>query len=83
MRLAFSRPRARSYAEMPSVRELGRLPTTGLALVPSDLFLWAAGGSVLVSLGLRLFGRREASLFIGEWAPTMVSLGVLARLAGR
>lgn len=56
------------------------LPTQGLRLVPSDVLLWAAGGSVLLSLGLRLLGRRDDSLFVGEWAPTLVSLGVLARM---
>jgi hypothetical protein len=62
---------------------LQHLPTAGLQIIPSDLFLWAAGGSVLLSLGLRLSGRRDASLFVGEWAPTFVGLGVLARLVGR
>jgi hypothetical protein len=64
------------------VRQLQELPTRGLKLVPSDMFLWAAGGSVLLALGLRLAGRRADSLFVGEWAPTFVGLGVLARLAG-
>jgi hypothetical protein len=62
---------------------LQHLPTQGLKFVPSDIFLWAAGGSVLLSLGLRMAGRRDDSLFVGEWAPTMVGLGVLARLIGR
>lgn len=64
-------------------QQLQSFPTEGVRLVPSDVFLWAAGGSVLLSLGLRLMGRRNDSLFVGEWVPTMVSLGVLARLVGR
>ena len=67
----------------PDANVIGHLPTTGLRLVPSDAFLWLAGGSVLISLGMRLLGRRDDALFIGEWVPTMVGLGVLARLTGR
>lgn len=73
----------RRFFGIDSDTSLQELPSAGLKLVPSDVFLWAAGGSIVVSLGLRLFGRRDASLFIGEWAPTLVSLGVLSRLVGR
>ena len=55
------------------------------ARLPSDLFLWAAGGSVAASLALQLAGRRHASLFVGQWAPTLLILGLynkLVKIAG-
>ena len=83
MQMNFMPGRMRSMTRYDRARQLQNMPTQGIKLVPSDIFLWAAGGSVMLSLGLRLLGRRDDSLWVGEWAPTMVSLGVLARLAGR
>ena len=31
--------------------------------------------SILVSLALYLTGRREAGIFVGLWAPTILNLG--------
>lgn len=50
------------------------------AKLPSDLFLWAAGGSIAASLGLFLAGRRESALFVGQWAPTFLILGLYNKL---
>jgi hypothetical protein len=75
--------RLRNFTGTGGAGPLQELPTAGLRIIPSDAFLWAAGGSVLLSLSLRLLGRRDDSLFVGEWAPTFVGLGVLARLVGR
>lgn len=46
------------------------------AQLPSALFLMLAGGSVLGSLALQLRQRREESLFVGQWAPTFLILGL-------
>ena len=46
------------------------------AQLPSDTFLWAAGASVVVSLGLMAGGNRHAALFVGQWAPTILLLGL-------
>ena len=50
------------------------------AKLPSDLFLWAAGGSIIGSLFLRFAGRKEESLFVGQWAPTFLILGLYNKL---
>ena len=50
------------------------------AKLPSDLFLWAAVGSIGVSMALRLMGRRHDAVFIGEWAPTFLILGLYNKL---
>jgi len=55
------------------------------AKLPSDLFLWAAGGSILGSICLHLSGKEHESLFVGQWAPTFLILGLynkLVKIAG-
>jgi hypothetical protein len=50
------------------------------ARVPSDWFLWAAGGSIATSLVLQMSGKRHASTFVGQWAPTFLILGLYNKL---
>ena len=55
------------------------------AKLPSDLFLWAAGGSIVGSLLLQCMGKQHESLFVGQWAPTFLILGLynkIVKLAG-
>jgi adenosylmethionine-8-amino-7-oxononanoate aminotransferase len=48
--------------------------------LPSDTFLWLAGGSICASLAMRLFNRREDANFIGQWVPTLLILGLYNKL---
>lgn len=48
--------------------------------IPSDLFLWAGLGAMTLSLGLRIFGQKKASTFVGEWVPTVLILGVYNKI---
>ena len=50
------------------------------AKLPSDLFLWAAFGSIGGSLLMQLYGRKHDALFIGQWAPTFLLLGLYNKL---
>ena len=50
------------------------------AKLPSDLFLWLAVGSMGVSAGLQLTGRKEVGNFVGQWAPAFLILGVYNKL---
>jgi len=50
------------------------------AKLPSDVFLWAALGSMAVSLMLQLTGSKHRSLFIGQWAAPFLLLGVYNKL---
>ena len=52
----------------------------GSAKIPSDVFLWAALGSIATSLGLKASGRHEDALFVGQWAPTFLVLGLYNKL---
>ena len=50
------------------------------ARLPSDIFLWAAVGSMVGSAILQAKGERHKSLFIGQWAPTFLILGLYNKL---
>ena len=50
------------------------------AKLPPDTFLWAAGASMMASATLQLMGNRHASVFVGQWAPTLLILGLYNKL---
>jgi hypothetical protein len=50
------------------------------AKVPSSLYLAAAVGSMGVSALLKVLGKDEWALFIGQWAPSFLILGVYNKL---
>jgi hypothetical protein len=50
------------------------------AKLPSDLFLWAALGSMGVSLALKLQGENDKALFVGQWAAPFLILGLYNKL---
>lgn len=50
------------------------------AKLPSDLFLWAAMGSIGVSLILELSGKEQKAQFVGQWVAPFLLLGVYNKL---
>jgi hypothetical protein len=50
------------------------------AKLPSDLFLWAAGGSIVGSLMFKMMDENDKALFVGQWAPTFLILGLYNKL---
>jgi hypothetical protein len=50
------------------------------AKLPSDVFLWTALGSIAASLVLQIVGRKSMSNFVGQWAPTLLILGLYNKL---
>jgi len=50
------------------------------AKIPTDVFLWAALGSMAISLTLQLTGSKHRSLFIGQWAAPFLLFGVYNKL---
>jgi len=50
------------------------------AKLPSDTFLWLAGGSIAASLTLKMMGQDRTALFVGQWAPTFLILGLYNKL---
>jgi len=64
------------HAEGPVARSIEQYT----AQMPSDWFLWAAGASIVGSLGLMASGHRHGSLFVGQWAPTFLLLGIYNKI---
>ena len=50
------------------------------AKLPSDAFLWMALGAISASATLQLMGNKNVSLFVGQWAPTFLILGLYNKL---
>ncbi len=67
-------------AEQHSEGFLAKAIEQQTAKLPSDTFLWLALGSIATSLTLKLSGRGKDALFVGQWAPTFLLLGVYNKL---
>ncbi len=50
------------------------------AKIPSDVFLWAAFGSIAVSAILHFTTKKKESLFVGQWVAPFLLLGVYNKL---
>ena len=50
------------------------------AKLPSDVFLWAAGASIVGSLSLKMMGKHQDALFVGQWASPFLLLGVYGKI---
>ena len=48
--------------------------------LPSDIFLWGALASIATSLALQMLDRKHDALFVGQWAPTFLLLGIYNKL---
>ena len=64
------------HAEGP----LARAIEEQTAKLPSDLFLWAAFASIAASLAFQFTDNKDKSLFVGQWAPTFLLLGLYNKL---
>jgi len=50
------------------------------AKLPSDVFLWAAVGSIGASAIFQLMGKKHASLFVGDWVAPLLLFGVYNKI---
>lgn len=50
------------------------------AKLPSDVFLWAALGSIGTSAVLKVMGKDSASLFVGDWVAPLLLFGVYNKI---
>jgi hypothetical protein len=53
---------------------------SALEEIPTQTYLGLAFGSVVLSAFLYLIGRRSASVFVGQWAPTFGVLALVYKL---
>ena len=71
------RTRAREeHREGPVARSIEQ----NTAKLPSDAFLWAALGSIGASLVLQIADKKEYANFVGQWAPTLLTLGLYNKM---
>lgn len=50
------------------------------AQLPSDTFLWTAGAAIGGSLLLHVLHRKQDAQFVGQWAPTILCLGIYNKM---
>lgn len=60
--------------------EVARTIERETSKIPSDLFLWAGGVAIATSLGFMVAGKGKVANFIGQWAPTILILGLYNKL---
>ena len=64
------------HAEGPIARTIEQQT----AKLPSDMFLWAALGSIGASAIFQLMGKKNASLFVGDWVAPLLLFGVYNKI---
>ena len=75
------RPRASSMEAFEhSEGQVARTIEEQTAKLPSDTFLWAAVGAMSIALLLQVSGKKDESLFIGQWAAPFLLFGVYNKL---
>ena len=74
--MAFSTMERQQHSEGQVARAIEK----HTARLPSDAFLWMAVGSIATSLTMQLMGKQHGSLFVGQWAPTFLILGLYNKL---
>ena len=50
------------------------------AKIPSDTYLWASISAMVASLTLKIVGKNSLALFIGQWAPSFLILGLYNKI---
>jgi hypothetical protein len=48
--------------------------------VPEEVWYWAAVVSIIASASLFLMGRRDWSIFVGQWPPTFLLFGLFHKV---
>ncbi len=65
------------------VQQAGETQQTYFSLtdqIPEQTWYWAAIGSILVSATLKLMGKDNWSILVGQWPPTFLILGVFHKV---
>ena len=71
---------ATSYTPGAKEGQTTKMIESYTAQVPSGAYLALALGSMGLSLLMMLTGRKEAGNFIGQWAPTLLIIGLYNKL---
>ena len=68
------------HQEEGSIARAIEQQTAKLPSKKEDTFLWAAVGSMGLSLALELMGEEKKANFVGHWAPTLLIFGLYNKL---
>jgi hypothetical protein len=71
---------ASNEAQQHSEGVLAKTIEDQTAKLPSDTFLWLAVGSIVASATFKVAGKSHEALFVGQWAPTFLILGLYNKL---
>ncbi|RJP26707.1 MAG: hypothetical protein C4520_00235 [Candidatus Abyssobacteria bacterium SURF_5] len=82
MRLLGLKERALTTSKPEKHKEgmVARLIEQQTAKLPSDVFLWAALGSIGAAFVLEVTGREEKGHFVGQWVAPFLLLGLYNKL---
>jgi hypothetical protein len=80
MSATFSNPVSEMKGQQHSEGQLAKSMEQHTAKIPSDVYLWAAGGAIATSAILQLTGKSKASLFLGQWVAPFLLLGVYNKI---
>ena len=75
-----SKPIIEDEAQIHSEGSVAKSIEQQTAKIPSDVFLWAAGGAIATSAVFQLLKRPKASLFLGQWVAPFLLLGVYNKI---
>ena len=48
--------------------------------IPEQAWYWGAVGSIIASAALKVMGKNDWSIFVGQWPPTFLLFGLYHRL---
>lgn len=68
--------RAQGATGMEREGSVTKMIESQTARVPSGTYFSAAVMSMAVSAGLMLMGQRHAAMFVGQWAPSLLIIGL-------
>lgn len=60
--------------------EMNRVAEKASSKTPTLLFTYAAIGSILVSAFMQFRGKKDLSLFIGQWVPSFLLFGLYNKI---
>lgn len=75
-----AKEKAKNYNPNREEGEVAKMIEKQTAKVPSDMFLWAAFGSMGISLALKMMDKEKDALFVGQWAAPFMLLGIYNKL---
>lgn len=60
--------------------KITRMTESWTGEIPSIVYLSAAVGSMVASATLQAVGKQKLSLFVGQWAPSLLVIGLYNKL---